>query len=47
MCDFINSHEDLIRITTFGEYRTVMLKVMKVIREANLVVRRRRRTARN
>ena len=47
VCDFINAHEGLIRITTFGEYRVVMLKVMKVIREANLVERKRRRTTRN
>ena len=26
VCDFINAHEDLIAITTFGEYRDVMKK---------------------
>ena len=35
VCDFINTHEDLIHITTFGEYREVMRKVMKVIKEAH------------
>ena len=28
VCDFITAHEDLIHITTFGEYRKVMFKVM-------------------
>ena len=37
MCDFINAHEDIITITTFGEYRDVMKKVMKVIKEAHNV----------
>ena len=46
VCDFINAHEDLITITTFGEYRDVMRKVMKVIREAHNVERKRRQTAR-
>ena len=31
--DFINAHEDIITITTLGEYRDVMKKVMKVIKE--------------
>ena len=26
VCVFINTHEDLIHITSFGEYRVVMLK---------------------
>ena len=26
VCDFINAHEDLIAIATFGEYRVVMKK---------------------
>ena len=46
MCDYINAHEDIIRITTFGEYRNVMKKVMKVIREAHSVERKRRQTSR-
>ena len=46
VCDFINAHEDLIHISTFGEYRTVMLKEMKVNREANLDETKRRRTTR-
>ena len=28
VCDYINAHEDLITITSFGEYRSVMKKVM-------------------
>ena len=35
VCDYINSHEDLIHITTFGEYRDVMKKVIKVIQTAD------------
>ena len=35
VCDFINTHEDLIHITTFGEYRDVMKNVMRVIKEAH------------
>ena len=46
MCDFINAHEDIITITTLGEYRDVMKKVMKVIKEAHNVERKRRQTAR-
>ena len=46
VCDFINAHEDIITITTFGEYRDVMRKVTNVIREANNVERRRRQTSR-
>ena len=46
VCDFINAHESLINITTFGEYRIVMKKVMLVIKEAHNVERKRRRTAR-
>ena len=26
VCDYINAHEDIIQITTFGEYRIVMKK---------------------
>ena len=44
-CDFITAHEDLINITTFGEYRRVMLKVMRVIKADN-VERKRRQTKR-
>ena len=32
VCDFISSHEELIHITTFREYRNVMRKVMGVIK---------------
>ena len=35
VCDFIASHDDLIHITTFGEYRNVMKKVMSNIKEAH------------
>ena len=44
--EFINAHEDLITITTFGEYRKVKKEVIKVIKEAQLVERKRRRTSR-
>ena len=47
MCDYINAHEDIIHITTFEEYRVVMLKVMMVIKEAHNVERKRRLTSRN
>ena len=46
VCDFINAHEDLIRITSFREYRAVMRKVMKVIKEAHNKERKRRQTSR-
>ena len=46
VCDFINTHEDLIAITTFGEYREVMKKVMSVIKEARNVERKRRQSSR-
>ena len=36
VCGFINAHESLINITTFGEYRSVMKKVMLVIKEAHM-----------
>ena len=32
VCNYINAHEDLIHITSFGEYKVVMKKVMMVIR---------------
>ena len=28
VCEFINAHEDLITITTLGEYREVMKRVI-------------------
>ena len=46
MCDFINAHEERIQITSLGEYRVVMKKIMRVIREAHLVERKRRHTSR-
>ena len=45
MCNYINAHEDLITITTFGEYRAVMKKVMMVIKEAHNTERKRRQTS--
>ena len=46
VCDFINMHEDLIMITSFGEYRIVMKKVMMVIKESHNTERKRRHTPR-
>ena len=46
VCDYINSHEEMIHITTFRECRDVMKKVMSVIKEAHNVERKRRQTAR-
>ena len=46
VCGFINAHEDLVQIKTFGEYRAVMRKVMRVIKEAHNVERKRRQTSR-
>ena len=46
VCDFINVHEDLIHITTFGEYKEVMRKIMMVIKEAHNAERKRRWTSR-
>ena len=43
--DFINAHDDLISITSFGEYRAVMRKVMSVIKDAHNTERKRRQTA--
>ena len=43
VCNFVNSHEDLIHITTFGEYRNVMKKVTMVIKEAYNTERKRRK----
>ena len=45
--DFINAHEDIITITTFGEYRVMMRKVMRVIKEAHNTERKRMQTSRN
>ena len=46
VCDFIYAHENLIHITTFGEYRVVMLKVMRVIKEAHNSDGKRKQTSR-
>ena len=46
VCDFINMHEELINITSFGEYRAVMKKVMIVIKEAHNTERKRRQSSR-
>ena len=46
VCNYINAHEDVIRISSFGEYRDVMKKVMRVIKEAYNVEKRRRQGAR-
>ena len=46
VCDLINTHDDLIHITAFGEYRRAMLKVIRVIKEADNVERKRRQTKR-
>ena len=46
MCQYINSHSDLIRITSFDEYRVVMRKVTMVIKEAHNIQRKRRQTSR-
>ena len=47
VCDFINAHEELVNITTFGDYRVVMKKVMKVIKEAHNVERKRRQASKD
>ena len=44
VCDFINAHEELVHITSFGENRDVMRKVMKVIKEAYNTKRKRRQS---
>ena len=46
VCDYINAHEELIIITSLGEYRVVMKKVMRVIKEAHNVERKRRQSSR-
>ena len=45
-CNFINAHEDVIKITSFDEYRVVMRKVTMVIKEAYNIERKRRQTSR-
>ena len=45
VCGFINEHEDFIHITTFGEYKEVMKKVMRVIKESHNTEKKRRQTA--
>ena len=42
-CQYINTHDDLVHITSFGEYRMVMNKVMRVIREAHNAEKKRRK----
>ena len=46
VCDFINAHEELLHITTFGENSDVMRKVMRVMKEANNTQRKRRKVER-
>ena len=46
VCNYINTYEEIVRITTFGEYREVMRKVVKVIKEASTVEKKRRQSAR-
>ena len=46
MCEYINTHEDIIKIASFEEYRVVMRKVTKVIKEAQNVERKRRQASR-
>ena len=46
VCDYINAHEDIIDISSFGEYEVAMKKGMNVIKEAHFVERKRRQTAR-
>ena len=46
MCDFVNAHEELVHISTLGEYRVMMKKVMRVIKEANNTERKRMTTSR-
>ena len=46
VCDYINAREELIRISSLEEYRVTMKKVMRVIKEAHDVERKRRQTCR-
>ena len=43
--DFITAREDIIAITTFLEYKTVMKKAMSVIKEAHNAEKKRRRNS--
>ena len=45
VCDFVASHEELIHITSFGEYRKVMRIMMGVIKDAHNTERKRRLAA--
>ena len=47
VCDFINARQDFFHSTTLVEYRVVMQKAMKVIREAHNNERKRRQTAKS
>ena len=47
VCDFISSHDELINITTFGEYRNVMKNVMSVMKETHNTERKRRWAVKN
>ena len=42
MCETINTDEELIHITSFSEYRDVMRKAMKAIKEAHNTQMKRR-----
>ena len=42
VCDYINAHEDIIKIASFGDDRLVMRKVANVIKEAQNVEWKRR-----
>ena len=46
MCDYINAHEELVNITSLGEYRVAMKKVMRVIKGVHNVERKRRQSSR-
>ena len=46
VCDFVDTHDVPIRITTFGECRGVIGKVTRVVIEAHNVENKRKRTAR-
>ena len=46
VCVFINTHEELVNITSFREYKEVMRKVIRVIKEAHNMERKRRQTSR-
>ena len=44
MISLTHTHEDLINITTLEEYRLVMLKEIRVVKEAHLVEKKRKQT---